>query len=131
MKRIDEEKKAMIELYLPYPPSVNDYYGRNRNHVYLKSKGKDYQDEVRREVIEQKGDVMLDCNVKISIEVTFPKLKRKRDLDNLLKCTFDSLVYARVIEDDSLVDELNIKSVGVEGKGGLRVCIRSQRVASP
>ena len=53
--------------------------------------------------------------VKIS---AYPPDRRRRDLDNILKATLDSLTHAAVIEDDSLIDDLRIvrKSLVQGGK---------------
>ena len=33
-----------LHLVLPYPPSINSYYGRTRTgQVYIKEKGRDYR----------------------------------------------------------------------------------------
>jgi crossover junction endodeoxyribonuclease RusA len=100
----------MIELYLPYPVSVNNYYGHNKHTVYLKSSGRDYHESVRREVSQQlpSHQVILK-EFQMEITVYPPKLKRKRDLDNLLKCLLDSMQRANVFKDDSLIQRLSIE----------------------
>ena len=39
----------------------------------------------------------------------YPPDRRRRDLDNLLKCLQDSLVHAGAMEDDSQIKELRMK----------------------
>jgi crossover junction endodeoxyribonuclease RusA len=116
---------------------VNDYYGRNGHNVYLKQKGRDYIERVRLEVSQQLSGGLSDpisVNMSIILEVTFPVMKRKRDLDNLLKATLDSLVKTGVILDDSLIKVLIIREskkrqrelsvpIGGEKDGGLKITI--------
>jgi Holliday junction resolvase RusA-like endonuclease len=53
------------------------------------------------------------------------RLRRRRDIDNLLKCTLDSLEHARVFADDSQVDELYIERGEVTPGGALAIEIQS------
>lgn len=39
----------------------------------------------------------------------FPPDSRRRDLDNVLKCTLDSLVHAGLMEDDSQIKHIDVK----------------------
>ena len=39
----------------------------------------------------------------------YPPDARRRDLDNLLKCTLDSLVHAGLLEDDSQIKHIDIR----------------------
>lgn len=39
----------------------------------------------------------------------FPPDRRRRDLDNILKCTQDSLAHAGVYKDDSQIDLLTVR----------------------
>ena len=58
-------------------------------------------------LFHKKGYLPFDKPVKV-IFITHPPRKYKHDLDNLLKLTIDSLVLARVIVDDFLIDHLTI-----------------------
>lgn len=107
-------------LLLPFPPSVNNYYGITCNaripRKYIKEKGKIY----RKEVLEiiQKKDLELRANVPLSVTVTMtPPDKRQHDIDNILKCLFDSLTEANFWQDDSYVKELHM-SYAPPSKGG-------------
>ena len=45
---------------------------------------------------------------KVAITIAaFPPDRRRRDLDNILKCLFDSLQHAGVFEDDSQIKQIN------------------------
>lgn len=91
---------------LPYPPTINHYYKRQKNGaVYIGMKGRTYRNAVavnfhRCDPIEGK--------VKIHIDV-YPPDKRRRDLDNINKCLLDSIQCAGIIKDDYDIDELSMK----------------------
>jgi len=109
----------MTRLVLPYPPSINHYYGRSRNgRVYIKAQGKEYRELV--------WSMSRKCPDKYTepVAVTFtlyPPDQRKRDLDNVLKAMQDALEYAGVIENDALINDLRIVRADPV-KGGRVVC---------
>lgn len=53
-----------------------------------------------------------------------PPDRRVRDLDNLLKGSFDALVHAGIVEDDGDFDEIVVRRGPVVRGGELRVEIR-------
>jgi Holliday junction resolvase RusA-like endonuclease len=106
----------MIILRLPYPISINQLYCRSKHGVYLNPLATKYKREVFMLVREQgfktKFNAFKDTqNIYLGVQVCFPKLKRKRDIDNLIKIIQDSLMFAGVIPDDSQVCEINIKKL--------------------
>jgi len=99
-----------LVLYLPYPPSINDYYGHNKNTVYVKKNGKDYRELVESVIRSQYDGEVMSVPLRVGIDVIPPVRKRRRDLDNLLKALLDAITESkRVWEDDSLILELNMK----------------------
>ena len=56
----------------------------------------------------------------------YPPDRRRRDLDNLLKCTQDSLAHAGVYEDDSQIDVLVVVRCNPVPSG--RVTVRLQEL---
>lgn len=62
------------------------------------------------DVLKAQGIVKVPGKVCISVLVARPD-KRRRDLDNYLKCVLDALVLNGVIEDDSHVEKLSIEWV--------------------
>lgn len=53
-----------------------------------------------------------DKDARLSVTIyAYPPDRRKRDLDNILKCLLDSLEKAQVFVDDSQIDELIIRRV--------------------
>ena len=107
----------MSEQYLialPFPPSVNNYYGVTCNgkipHKYIKERGRIYRQDVI-DIINDK-DLKLRANVPLSVSITLtPPDNRVHDIDNVLKCLFDSLSHAEFWEDDKYVRKLSIDYV--------------------
>jgi crossover junction endodeoxyribonuclease RusA len=89
-----------LTLQLPWPPSVNNYYGRGNGRVYLKPHVRAFRDEVAWACngLERFGKRY----VHLTIE-THQKDNRTRDKDNILKGLFDALQYARVIDNDKQI----------------------------
>lgn len=110
----------MIEIILPFPPSVNTYwrYGRlangRRMHMISK-KGRVFAGEVAGLV----STPPLTCRLAVQITLCPPD-KRKRDIDNYLKATLDALTKAGAWEDDEQIDWLSVKR-GAVVKGGKAV----------
>lgn len=96
-----------IELFLPWPPSVNNYYSHARYGVYVNKKGKAYRSSVADTVAEQICRLSLDFPLNLEV-VLHPPDKRRRDLDNYMKSLLDALTAAGVWEDDSLIDQLGV-----------------------
>ena len=107
----------MLELLLPYPPSVNTYWGFNGSHRYLTAKAKVFKQLVHYEVIKSKTrGFPLD---RLCVEIhLYPPDRRVRDIDNPVKPLLDSLVQAKVMTDDSQIDRLVVVRNELK-KGGL------------
>ena len=102
--------KAKITLELPYPPSINHYYGRGKaGHVYIKPKGVHYRKLVAIATLcASAAQVFPDWSggqrLAMSLIVRPPD-KRKRDLDNTLKALKDAMQRAAVYKDDCQIRE--------------------------
>lgn len=111
-----------IELYLPWPVSVNNYYSHTSRGVYVSKRGKQYQADVISAVNEQMsslGKSFESITYKVQIElILYAPDKRKRDLDNHLKSLQDSITQSGLWEDDSLIDQLYVNR-GIIVKKGL------------
>lgn len=109
-----------LHLVLPYPPSINSYYGRTRTgQVYIKEKGRDY----RKHLVETINSLET-FSERIQLEVLlFPPDRRRRDLDNILKCLLDALTHSKVYEDDSQIDVLIVKRKDIIKNGKCEVLI--------
>jgi crossover junction endodeoxyribonuclease RusA len=108
-------KEFMIELTLPFPPSVNTYWRTFNGRMLISKKGREYRKAVADQVLIQKGAKHYQGKVKMTIEAWRPD-ERKRDLDNLLKAPLDALTHAGVYVDDQLIVDLRI--FWAEDKGG-------------
>ena len=114
----------IADLWLPYPPSVNAYYGRNRYTVYVKKAGKDYTSAVQEAVADQCPGLKFEGPVSVVIRLCPPLTRRKRDLDNCLKILLDSLTSAGLWDDDSQVTELRV-CWGDERQNACNVAVRA------
>jgi crossover junction endodeoxyribonuclease RusA len=103
-----------MELKLPWPPSVNELYGkrvgRNKSgkptvFVYTKKPGTEFRDAVRAIAY---GCAMVRDQCSLTL-LLCPPDRRARDIDNILKATLDALQHARVIENDVLVRYLVVE----------------------
>ena len=106
-------EKKKVEFTLPWPPSVNNYYGRNKKRaVYLKPQVRKYFEWCFFDIYMQN-----DCRkckpfkgkVKVVREM-YPPDNRRRDEDNIVKALNDALTRSSVIKDDcQIVDARNLK----------------------
>ena len=107
----------MIELQLPYPPSVNQYYRKFRNTMVISERGRKFLKEVKAIV----GIVPMQVGrLRVEIEV-HPPDRRKRDIDNVCKATLDALAKAGVYQDDSQIDILVVIRRGIVSDGCLQI----------
>ena len=104
-----------IKLSLPYPPTVNHYWGQLGSKKFLGKKGKEFRQEVFIAVYNARQGAL---NGRLHMEVyLYPPDKRKRDVDNVLKPLLDALEHAGVYENDSQIDKLCITRKEVIAKG--------------
>ena len=97
----------MIEITLPWPPSVNTYWRNFDGRMIISARGREYRETVGDQMTLQKTVKHFKGQLKVEIEAFRPD-KRRRDLDNLLKATLDGLAHAGVYEDDSQIVDLRI-----------------------
>lgn len=76
-----------------------------RGRVIISKDGREYRERV---ISLCRGCKRLTGPLWVRIEF-YPPDKRRRDLDNLLKPLLDALAYGGVYEDDSQIDQLEIK----------------------
>lgn len=99
--------KPMVELRLPYPPSVNHYWRHVGSRVLVSAEGRAYRQAVALIVRMAK---YITLTQRLSVEILLhPPDARRRDIDNTAKAVLDALRDARLYEDDSQVDELVIR----------------------
>ena len=99
---------------LPYPPSINSYYGITCNaripHKFIKEKGRLYREAVIGIIKEKNLDIRANVPLSMTLILTPPD-NRTRDIDNGLKCLLDSLTHANVLEDDKHIRKLEVSYV--------------------
>lgn len=117
----------ILQIDLPYPPSVNHYWGTRGKMRYLTDKAKAFRRATRVEFMLTRHQGFGDARLSISIDLHAPD-RRVRDIDNVLKSVLDSLCHAGVFTDDSQVDVLFVRRAPAE-KGG-RCAIRIAPIGS-
>ena len=97
----------MIDITLPWPPSVNTYWRMFKNRMIISEAGRKYRTAVAEQIFLQSRGKSTTGKLKVVIEAWRPD-NRKRDLDNLLKAVLDSMGHAGLYIDDSLIVDLRI-----------------------
>lgn len=113
----------MLELDLPWPPTVNTYYRNVGGKMLISEKGRAYRKAVADLVLIHRAASLYAGRIEVCI-YAFPPDKRKRDLDNLFKGLLDSLTHAGVWLDDGQIDDLRIKRGCPAPAGSVRVEVR-------
>lgn len=90
---------------------------------------KDVSLKINRAIWELNNQYPLDkplFSSPVKVEITFilPS-KRRRDLDNIMKTLGDCLVYANIIEDDSLIYIQELKKQVIKGEEGTIIKINT------
>lgn len=117
MKSAPEEllafhRNSKIELVLPLPPSVNQYWrhpvlqvkGTRKFRVahIISEDGRTYRETVRRKIHESIPDLPklpISEQLRVRCRYFYPD-RRRRDTSNFSKALFDALTYARFWKDD-------------------------------
>jgi crossover junction endodeoxyribonuclease RusA len=121
--RREDRTDRMVQVYLDWPPTVNNFHTVAKGRKVTSAKGRAWKDEQLIQMRMQKIPHQDHGRVAISIQAAPPD-RRRRDLDNLLKPILDVLVEYGAIPDDSHIDELHIRRVSVQKPGVCLVLIR-------
>lgn len=95
------------------PPSVNHYWEGTGRRCKVSDRGRDFHELVALSVPQ----LFTTSRLKLDVTFHFPNNQR-RDIDNFLKATIDSLVKCGLCVDDEQFDELIVRRGNVV-KGGL------------
>ena len=99
----------MINVRLPWPPTINTYYGNAKNgRKYLTARGRKYKESAGLELLSQEAPKGLEGRLVVSIDA-YPPDRRKRDIDNILKPLLDCLTDYGLWIDDEQIDDLRIR----------------------
>ena len=93
-----------INFMLPFPPSINDYYGRAKNgQKYIKARGVKFRNDVKLYILKNFPNFKtLDIRLSSSL-LLFPPDRRDRDHDNYHKPVWDALQHAGIYANDKLI----------------------------
>lgn len=97
----------MLDLELPYPPSVNHYWRRVGARTLISRGGRAFREAVcsilaRRGVKPLGGALVVDITI-------HPPDRRRRDIDNVQKALLDALQHGGAYGDDSQIVRLTIE----------------------
>lgn len=117
----------MLELDLPYPPSVNHYWRQVGARTLISRGGRAFRQSVCS-ILAAHGVRPLDGPLEVAVDL-FPPDRRRRDLDNALKSLLDALAHGGAYHDDSQTARLTVERRDVVPQGRTRVAIDQYREA--
>jgi Holliday junction resolvase RusA-like endonuclease len=95
----------VIELELPYPPSVNHYWRRVGARTLISRGGRLFRQKVVS-ILAARGIRPIDGPLEVYIEL-YPPDRRRRDVDNTQKALLDALGQGGAYHDDSQIIHLD------------------------
>jgi crossover junction endodeoxyribonuclease RusA len=119
---------ATYRYELPFPPSINDYWGENLirqgkrqfKQKYLKEKATKFRKAVLQ-MVKRRPNTRR--RLAVTVTLVMPD-ERERDMDNYNKGLLDALQHAQVYEKDSQIDDLRIIRGHTASPGAALVEIR-------
>jgi crossover junction endodeoxyribonuclease RusA len=93
----------MLQIELPYPPSVNHYYRRVGPRTLISRQGRRYRERVCA-ILRALSVPELDGHLIMELEL-YPPDRRRRDLDNAQKGLWDALAHGGLYRDDSQIKD--------------------------
>ncbi len=114
----------MIELELPFPPSINHYYRRVGPRTLISREGRRFRKKVCA-TLAFIGVKPMIGQLHMEIEL-YPPDHRRRDIDNVQKALLDALQHGGMYADDSQIVKLNTEKRSVVPGG--RTIVRLEEV---
>jgi len=112
----------MIELILPFPPSINHYWKHRHisSSVYISAEGLKFRQNVAIAArnLKRFGNDRLSINMELSAPTP-----RKYDIDDRIKAVLDALTKARLWDDDEQIDEITVRRCAIKKGGELKIII--------
>lgn len=110
-----------IDLVIPYPPSTNHLYRRSKTGgLYLPKNVQTFRQEVfvafKNSHAKTLGRSPLKCALWL-----YPPDHRVRDLDGVIKSTWDALEHAGCFENDKQIQILYVQRMSVIKMGACKV----------
>lgn len=116
----------MLQILLPWPPTVNTYWRRVGNRTVLSRAGRRF----RAEVVGIVGGLSrLEGRLAVAIDL-YPPDRRRRDIDNVVKAVLDALQHGGLYGDDSQIDQLTVTRRERRWEGGQAVVSLAEIVTS-
>lgn len=123
-------EREVVELTLPFPPSVNHYWRRLGNRYFISEDGQSFRAAVGNIVLAESltnGLRPFQCHVEMEVDL-HPPDNRRRDVDNFGgKAIGDSLKHAGLYLDDSQIKKLTVEMREVVKGGKAVVRIRERK----
>lgn len=101
------------------PPSVNEIYSRSRYGVFKNPSVEEFEKFCMAFIPRRSDPITTPCKLTIVFTLEKPASLTKRDLDNMLKVTFDMLENFGYVKNDNLIYHLDAKKkAGNDGVAG-------------
>ena len=110
----------LLNLTIPFPPSVNTYWGFKGSRRFLTSRAKSFKSIVNNEFLRSGHQGFAEQRLQITIEL-YPPDRRIRDIDNVVKSTLDALCQSGVFTDDGQIDVLHVERKDVIKWGAAKI----------
>ena len=101
------EEAAMIQLELPFPPSLNHYYRHVGPRTLISREGRTFRKKVCA-ILAAAGIKPITGPLHIEIKI-YPPDRRRRDVDNLQKALLDALEHGCAYLNDNQIVRLEIE----------------------
>lgn len=103
----------MVKLELPFPPSVNHIWrrGKQPGSVYLDPKYKAWRKHADQMILlaRQQGSARIWGPFSATITLDSRQRRKNSDADNRVKVCLDALQRMKVIDDDSLAQQVTVR----------------------